>query len=157
MHMAVLVEGISVLVRKDSIKKKMAGGDARFRLLIPNATYCQDGLLARIGFLDPTEVEAFIEELEGAGLSFVEDGQFVDIAVCDQQRGPTVDCDWLEFAHLPVDGGKVGAAWLFESERKAHGVHMPSTRMSIATPAGWQFKDSLSDKFHFLPNDAKPH
>ena len=49
--MAVLVEGISVLVRKDSVRNKMTGGDARFRLLIPNSTFCEDDQLMRVGFL----------------------------------------------------------------------------------------------------------
>jgi hypothetical protein len=130
--MAVLVEGISVLVRKDSIASKMTGGNARFRLLIPNSTFCEDDQLARVGFLIPAEVESFIDELKNVGLTFMEDGKAVDIMVCDQQRGPTIDCDWLEFCHLTIEGGKVGAAWLFEGERKCAGVHMQSTSPKIS-------------------------
>ena len=152
--MGVLVEGISVLVRKDSIEQKVDGGEARFRLHIPNATYCDDGELARVGFLTPTDVGTFIEELEEIGLVFMNEGQFVDIAVCDQQRGATAECEWLEFAHLPVDGGKVGVAWIYEGERMGFGVHLPSKSMSVSTPPGWRFKDSLSDKFQFVPDDA---
>ena len=150
-HVAVLVEGISVVVRKDSIQKKMTGSDARFRLLIPNSTFCEDDQLARVGFLDPAEVGSYIEELVNVGLTFVEDGKSVDIVVCDQQRGPTVDCDWIEFCHIPIEGGKVGAAWIFDGERRGAGIHMQSTSMELATPPGWQFKDSLSDKFQFVP------
>jgi len=149
--MAVLVEGISVLVRKDSVRNRMTGGDARFRLLIPNSTFCEDDQLSRVGFLDPAEVGSFIDELKNVGLTFVEDGKCIDFVVCDQQRGPTVDCDWLEFCHLPMEGGKVGAAWLYEGERKVAGVHMQSASMQLATPPGWTFKDSLSDKFQFVP------
>ena len=61
--MAVLVEGISVLIRKDAVRNKMIGGEDRLRLLIPNATYCDDGELARVGFMTPTDVRAFVEEL----------------------------------------------------------------------------------------------
>ena len=71
--MAVLVEGISVLIRKDSIQNKMTGGDARFKLLIPNSTFCEDDQLARVGFLSPAEVESFIDELENAALTFMEE------------------------------------------------------------------------------------
>ena len=152
--MAVLVEGISVLVRIDAMQQKMTGGEARFRLIIPNATYCDDGELARVGFLSPDEVRAFVEQLEDFGLVFKADGKFADIAVCDQQRGPTADCDWLEFAHLPIDGGKVGAAWVYEGDRWGHGIHMSSPSMTLATPPGWRFEGSLSDKFQFIPDDA---
>ena len=155
--MAVLVEGISVVIRKDAIQSKMAGGEERFRLLVPNSTYCDDGELARVGFLAPADVQAFVEELVDAGLEFMEDGQCIDIAVCDQQRGPTAECQWLEFAHLSMEGGKVGAAWIFEGERLIHGIHMSSTKMTLATPAGWRFEGSLSDKFQFIPDDATRH
>jgi len=152
--MAVLVEAISVLVRKDSVRSKMAGGEERFRLLIPNATYCDDGELARVGFLHPTDVGSFIDELEDGGLTFMEEGKCVDLAVCDQQFGLTADCDWIEFCHLPIDGGKVAVAWIFEGERFGFGVHMSSASFELATPPGWQFEDSLSDKFQFIPFDA---
>jgi hypothetical protein len=155
--MAVLVEGISVLIRKDSIQNKMSGGDARFRLLIPNSTFCEDDHLARIGFLNPVDVESFIDELENVGLTFVEDGKAIDIAICDQQRGLTTDCDWLEFYRLSIEDGKVGAAWMFEGERIAAGVHMQSTNMQLATPHDWKFKDSLSEKFQFVPNNETYH
>ena len=150
-RVAVLVEGISVLVRKDSIREKMTGGEARFRLLIPNATFCEDDQLTRVGFLDPAEVGKFIDELENVELLFIENDKCIDFVVCDQQGGPTAECDWLEFCHLPMEGGKVGAAWLFEGERMGFGVHMQSPSIQLSTPPGWQFKGSLSDKFQFVP------
>ena len=95
--MAVLVEGLSVLVRKDSIRDKMIGGEARFKLLIPNNTFCEDDDLARVGFMHPDDVRAFIDELINVGLAWLTDDKFVDIAVCDQQKGCTLNCDWIEF------------------------------------------------------------
>ena len=149
--MAVLVEGISVLVRKDSIQNKMTGGDASFKLLIPNPTFCEDEQLARVGFLSPDGVGAFIDELKNVGLTFLENDKAIDFAVCDQQRGLTTECDWLEFSHLSIEGGKVGAAWLFDGERIGAGIHMPSANMKLATPPGWTFKNSLSEGFQFIP------
>jgi hypothetical protein len=150
--MAVLVEGISVVVREDAIKDKMNGGWARFKILIPNQTFCQDGEVVRVGFMEPAPLEEFIEQLEEFGLTYLDDGKPIDIIVCDQQRGPMVDCEWIEFARLGIDGGKVGAAWLWDKPRKGFGTHMKMD-MTIAMPAGWHFKDSLSDKFEFVPNN----
>ncbi len=152
--MAVLVEAISILIRKDSIRLKMAGGEERFRILIPNTTYCDDGELARVGFLHPADVGAFIDELEDAGLTFMKEGKCVDLAVCDQQAGLTADCDWVEFCHMRIEDGKIGIAWLYEGERFGFGVHMKSGKMKIAMPVGWEFEGSLSDKFQFVPDDA---
>jgi len=149
--MAVLVEGISVLVRKDAIKNKMQGGWQRFLLTVPNSTLCYDDELARVGFMDPTATGEFIEELESMGLTYIEEGHPVDLLVCDQQRGPMLDCEWIQFARLFVEHGKVGAAWLWLGPRRGHGVHMPAKGLKLHTPQGWKFEDSLSDKFTFVP------
>jgi hypothetical protein len=153
--MAVLVEGISVLVRIDAIASKMPGGWERFKMLIPNTTFCYDKELARVGFLDPSSVGDFIADLEDCGLKYFDEDVLedipVDMIVCDQQRGPVTECEWLEFGRIGVDGGKVGAAWLWEGPRMGYGLHMRA-EMTIALPPGWEFKDSLSDKHEFVPN-----
>lgn len=149
--MAVLVEGISVIVRRDSINRSYQGGWDGFVARVPNSTLCSDAQLARIGFLDPASVKTFIGQVESCGLVFMAEGKCVDITVVDQQRGPTMPCDWLEFTRLPMDGGHVGACWLFEGPRSAAGVHLPGRQLQLATPVGWTFKGSLSEQFRFVP------
>jgi len=151
--MAVLVEGISVVIRLDAVDRVVPGGRAALEALIPNATYCSDGELARVGFLSPADTEAFVDELKVRGLKFIVDGKCKDIAVVDQQRGLTMPCDWLEFAHLRMGDGKVGACWLFEGPRIAAGLHMKCTSIELATPAGWEYAGSLSQKFAFVPGE----
>jgi hypothetical protein len=153
--MAVLVEGISVIVREDAIKAKLDGGWARFKMLIPNQTFCHDGEVARVGFMDPDATMEFTDKLESYGLTYLKDDKPVDIIICDQQRGPMVECEWIEFSRIGIDGGKVGAAWLWDEPRKGWGTHMKMD-MTIAMPAGWHFKDSLSDKFQFIPQSLIP-
>jgi hypothetical protein len=156
--MAVLVEGISVVVRRSAIDAKLDGGWTRFVEDVPNATLCMDDDLARVGFLSPDEVGAFIDHLEQQGLTFVLDGRFQDMAVVDQLRGPTLPVDWLEYAQFPYgeDGGKVAACWLFEGPRMGAGIHMPQGGVDIATPRGWDYEDSLSAKFDFVPTEQVP-
>jgi hypothetical protein len=155
--MAVLVEGISVVVRADSIVKEMQGGWERFRSLVPNGTLCFDDDLARVGFLDPNEVSAFIDRLESEGLTFLAGDQPIDLAVLDQQRGLTTPCDWIEFLRMkwgrdPEEDHRVGMCWLWDEPRRGAGIHMPSLKMSLATPPGWKFEGSLSHEFTFMPN-----
>lgn len=153
--MAVLVEAISVIVRRDAIARKFGGGWPEFVSGVPNATLCYDEELARVGFMTPPDTEAYINYLETEGLMFLDkDDQAVDIAVADQQRGLMVDCDWLEFARLAFDtAGKVGACWLFEEPRIAWGVCLPGKTLMLATPPGWEYENSLSKEFHFAPDE----
>jgi hypothetical protein len=149
--MAVLVEGISVIVRSSAIANTLEGGWERFRLLVANQTCCNDDELVRVGFIYPQEVRACINALEEFGLTFMDQNTPVDMVVCDQHYGPRAICDWIEFTHLTIDGGKVGVAWLWEGKRHGHGTHM-RPGMKVATPQGWHFKGSLSDKVQFAPD-----
>ena len=153
--MAVLVEAISVIVRRDAINAKFSGGWREFLSSVPNRTLCSDEELARVGFMSPPDIETFVRRLEKGGLTFLRDGKAVDIVVVDQIRGPTMPADWLEFSHLSLGGteNKVAACWLFEGPRIAAGIHMPAKEMTLSTPDGWTYEDSLSANFKFLEND----
>jgi hypothetical protein len=72
---AVLVEAISVVVRREAIDRSFAGGWDTFVSLVPNATLCTDGQLARVGLTDPKAVERFVNSLKSHGLVFFITGQ----------------------------------------------------------------------------------
>jgi len=153
--MAVLVEAISVVVRRDAIDTRFSGGWRQFVSIVPNATLCTDDDLARVGFMSPSDVQTFVRRLEKSGLTCIDRGKFVDIAIVDQLHGPTMPVDWLEIAHLKIgdSGNKVAACWLFEGPRIAAGIHMPETRITIATPPGWRYAGSLSANFKFVAKE----
>ncbi|MGA2404742.1 MAG: hypothetical protein ABSG91_24080 [Syntrophobacteraceae bacterium] len=150
--MAVLVEAISVIVRRDAINKRFSGGWHRFESTVPNSTLCADDDIARVGFMSPADVEVFVRLLENGGLTFLHDRHAVDIAVVDQLRGPTSPADWLEFSivELGGSGNKVAACWLFEGERMGRGIHFPTKGLALATPPGWRYENSLTAKFKFV-------
>ena len=152
--MAVLVEAISVIVRRDAITARFSGGWRQVLAIVPNSTLCADEDLARVGLMSPPDTEAFVRRLENRGLNFVLDGKAVDIAVVDQMRGPTRPAEWLEFARLSFGGteNKVAACWLFEGPRIAAGIHLSAKGMALATPDGWTYDDSLSANFKFVEN-----
>lgn len=150
--MAVLVEAISVVVRRDAIDDRYSGGWREFLNCIPNCTFCADEELARVGFMSPSDVESFVKHLESCGLTFLRNGLCVDIAIVDQRLGPTMPVEWLEFAQLSLSstGNKVAVCWLFEGPKIAAGIHMPSLSMTIATPNGWTYENSLSANSKFI-------
>jgi hypothetical protein len=152
--MAVLVEGISVIVRRETIQKRFEGGWRAFVETVPNRTFCTDDVLARVGFMNPFDVESYIDTLKERGLQFLADGKALDIAVFDQLRGPTTGCDWLNYARLPLgeSGDVIAACWLNDASVEIRSVPPPSD-LRIAVPEGWIYKKSLSKQFLFTPNE----
>ena len=141
--MAVLIEAISVVIRTDALLKKYPGGWNAFMKIVPNSTLCSDNELARVGFMTPQDVGAFVARLEQAGLVFLRSEKAVDLAIVDQLRGPTTPCDWLEFGHIEMGPGKVAACRLAGSQ---------STE--ILTPDGWKYEGSLSASHGFVPTEG---
>ena len=140
--MAVLIEGISVITRADSLLEKFPGGWKGFEAIVPNQTLCADNEIVRVGFMMPQDVEAFIKALQKAGLVFQKDGAAVDIAVVDQRRGLTTRCDWLEFGHVEIGprGESVSSCRL-----------AGSLNNQIVCPPDWKYEGSLSSSHGFIP------
>jgi len=150
--MAVLLEILSVVIRHDAIRRAFRGGWAAFeRAPAPNRTLCSDGELIRIGFMHPADAAAYISTLEAAGLIYQRDGQAVDLALVDQQRGLLLPAPWLEVGLLCINGREVAACWLTDRQPD-----------NLAVPPGWKYEGSASqhpclcaeaddgDRFKFL-------
>jgi len=145
--MAVLVEGISVIIRVSEIQNKISGGWEGFKKYVPNRTLCCDNEVVRIGFMTPDDVKDFVEKLESLGLIFQENAEAKDIAVADQIRGITTKCPWLEFGHVNLDGDpkkRIAACRLAGSDQN-----------QIFTPDGWKFEESLSSSYCFSPTESE--
>ncbi len=143
--MAVLVEGISVIVRIEPIERKYPGGWVAYRDASPNATLCADNEISRIGFMGPDDVKRFISKLEQFGLRHLVDGKAQDILVIDQIAGPCSPCDWIEWGHVGIDEElhKVGACRLLNSKET-----------KVFLPEKWRYDESLTAQFHFIPGDT---
>jgi hypothetical protein len=142
---AVLCEAISVIIRKSSIVDRFEGGFDTFLKLVPNDTLCDDGELIRVGFMSPDNVESYIGKLVEFNLRFHRTSvsgleNVADIAVVDQQRGLTNDCEWLLVGRIPINskGDAVTGCWL-----------AGSIINKLFFPDDWTFENSLSQKFHF--------
>jgi hypothetical protein len=141
--MPVLIEAISVVVRRDAVDAKFPGGFETFMGWVSNKTLCADADLARVGFMAPEDVKHFITELEAQGLIYLREGSSLDIAVIDQQRGFTAPCDWAETGR--IESGSVGGSVLACR-------FVGSSEEIFITPDGWVFEGSLSQKFTFVEN-----
>ena len=142
--MAVLIEGISVVINADALLSAFSGDWEAFKTIVPNETLCADNELVRVGFMVPDDVQAFIEKLESYGLCFLKDEKAIDIVVADQQRGLSTECAWAEFGHVNIGSGK---------QRVSACRLIGSTLNQTVTPPGWEYQDSLSASFGFVPTE----
>jgi tetratricopeptide (TPR) repeat protein len=138
---AVLIEGISVVVRRDTIDRRYKTGWPGFEANAINETLCSDTELVRVGFMSPDNIRSYIKQLERHGFVFLDsNGAVVDIVVIDQREGPTAPCNWIEFFKQEIPEGEVSAARLTGSQVAG-----------LFCPEGWDFSRSLSRDFTFYP------
>ena len=144
--MAVLVEGISVVILRQSIERKYPGGWGHFEQNTREKTFCADDELARVGFQTLQEVDDYIDHLQKLGLVFMQDEQSVDMAIVHQLQGIASPCSWLEFGHvrLSASGSRVAAC-----RRKGSAV----TR--LVTPEDWHYAGSLTEMLRVKPTETE--
>ena len=96
--MAVLIEALNVIVKDEAFNGNPLNKDLFFQN-IPSKAFCSDGLIHRVGFMDPKYVGQYIEYLERElGLTFLDNkNNAKDIVVIDMLKGPTTNCDWIGF------------------------------------------------------------
>ncbi|MGJ5044079.1 MULTISPECIES: hypothetical protein [unclassified Bradyrhizobium] len=146
--MAVLIEAISVVVKLASLFERAPTGWDGFKASLPNATLCSDNELARVGFMAAEDVRTFVEFLTAShGLIHTSNGEAVDIVVVDQLAGPRSSCSWIEYGHVNLGGNpkmRVAACRL-----KGSAVRQ------VFTPDGWEFENSLSHTYGFVPGGSE--
>jgi hypothetical protein len=111
--MSVLVEAINVIVRQETLARKYPGGAEAYARDCPNKTFCADDHLTRVGFMNPAEVQNFVDVLVSFGFVFHDGEKFVDIAVVDQTVGLTAACCWLDTGRFPEG---FSGCWLVGTE-----------------------------------------
>jgi len=146
--MAVLIEGISVVIKMSSIVNQFSGGLEHFIAQVPNRTLCADTELVRIGFMTPADTQSFVERLGRNGLLYRSQGRAVDVVVVDQQSGFVIPCEWAEF----------GTTHWNNNSRCPIAVcrATPSNVDQVVVPEGWRFEQSLSAQHTFIQNGELP-
>jgi hypothetical protein len=146
--MAVLIEGISVVVRCEAVVRVHPGGAAAFTAEVPNQTMCADGELARVGFMTPRDAQIYVEHLGARGLKYHEGKSALDLVVVDQRAGMLVACDWAEFG---------STHWNNNPAQPISVCRAKPTRIDrVVVPNGWTYERSLSANHKFVDLGQMP-
>lgn len=137
--MAVLIEGFSVVVRRDRIDEVFPGGWDSFVATCPNQTLCADSFVARVGFMNSDDAARFSVGLELRGLTCPPAPE-PDLVVVDQEHGFFTHCDWLE----------LGSVEIGPNQRIRVGRFAGDLTKRVALPGQWEYERSLSKASGFI-------
>ena len=151
--MAVLVEGFSVIVRRDAIERTYPGRWDAFAREVPNQTLCADEKIARVGFMAWDDMKHYIAFLESRGLVYLRDGKGIDITIARPRGEVATPCDWISFRVRPVgsQGGQIFICRFHDKALWKAGLDGDPRTEPVATPRGWLYEQSLSRDFGFVP------
>lgn len=147
--MAVLVEGISVVVRCRAIVEKYQGGQEAFVAELPNDSLCADGELAAVSFMTPASVQAYVGLLEQRGLRYFDGHTAVDVVVVDQNSGIRAPCEWAEFGHSVLKNDP--------EQRVSICIHKPTGVEEVVLPHNWAHEHSLYAAGVHVPEQLPEH
>jgi hypothetical protein len=126
--MPVVADCTSVLIRNATIEERYPGGVREFENNSPNRTFCTDGLVSRVAFMDPKDAEAFIDLLTGMGFVAPSELDSLEIAVFEKDVGFYFPCSWLHVAMAELgEGVEAPMAWLRGTDAS-----------TFIAPPGWQ-------------------
>ena len=96
--MAVLIEALNIVLRDEIFNIDPSKREV-FLQNIPTKAFCSDGILYRVGFMDPKYAEQYIHYLENElHLKYLDDENSAqDFVVVDMLKGPTTKCNWIDF------------------------------------------------------------
>jgi hypothetical protein len=136
--MAVLVEGVCLLLRCDSVNRLYPGGVAALADECTAQAVCADEELMALTFEDSDAAEEYLAELEQYGFRHLHNDMAVDAVLADPHLGPISPCGWAEYGQAAIDSD--------ETKRVAI-CSMPGAEVSdLCVPKGWRFKGSLSEE-----------
>ena len=170
--MPVLIEGVSVLLKKGSIIERYQGGYGQFLFdLHDRSKYSESNELISISFNNHEEARVYLKFLVERGLKimlFNEDNpNNTDAMLVDQVFGPSFRVYWLDFIHLSPnpqskarrkakkpkvsdDEHIVIAATDREVDDKDEIRQIGWGKDEIAFPKDWEFKKSKSMDLEFM-------
>jgi len=136
--MTILIEAISIVVRCDALERLGPDGQDHFYSSIPNQTYCSDGRLARVGFMEEKDALDFVAVMESLGLVRLEADAPADFMIALQGVTDSVPCKWLERFKVECRGNTLDVAAFVDDEGK---VYLEEDPGGFVAPSGWSPED----------------
>lgn len=139
--MSVLIEAVSVVIKRDSIRTKFSGGWSSFQSIVfSQYSTCADSNLATVSFLAASDAFSYVRFLEEMDFIYLQ-----DFAIADQTQGLKDTCDWCYITDFKLYNNPAMAV----TGCKAEG----GKERKLYVPPGWKFEGSLSQHCTYQDTD----
>ncbi len=139
--MSVLIEAVSVVVKRDSIRTKFSGGWSSFQSIVfSQYSMCADSNLATVSFLAARDAHSYMGFLEEMDFIYLQ-----DFAIADQTQGLKDICDWCYIADFKINNNPA----MTVTGCKAEG----GKEEKLYVPPGWKYEGSLSQYCTYQDTD----
>jgi hypothetical protein len=143
--MAVLVEGVCLLLRCDAVARLYPGGLAALADACTASAVCADEDLMALTFEDSAAAEDYLAELEQLGFRHLVNDMAVDAVLADPHLGPISPCGWAEYGQATIDS---------DPNKRVALCAMPGAEATeLCVPRGWRFQGSLSEALALADDD----
>ncbi|HSD62294.1 MAG TPA: hypothetical protein VLB50_00790 [Ignavibacteriaceae bacterium] len=145
--MAVLIEGITVIIKAKPLLEKYPGGWEKFLVDVPNNTLCYDDEIVAVAFMFEEDACEYIYSLEKCGLVYLKNGAAQDLDVVSQVEDVERSCPWLEFGNMRIDD---------DPQKQILICSLKETQVKkVVLPGNWNYEHSLSkNKISFSAEEA---
>ena len=143
--MAVLVEGVCLLLRCEAAERLYPGGVVALAAACTAEAVCADDDLMALTFEDSDSAEDYLAELEQYGFRHLVHDMAMDAVLADPHLGPVSPCGWADYGQACVEG---------DASKRVAVCAMPGTDMNeLCVPKGWRFRGSRSEALALADGD----
>ncbi|MDD9947043.1 MAG: hypothetical protein OXU20_38730 [Myxococcales bacterium] len=143
--MAVLIEGVCLLLRCDAVERHYPGGVPALAAACTAEAVCADDDLMSLTFDDFDAAEEYLAELEQYGLRHLVDGMAGDAVLADPHIGPVSPCAWAEYSQAVVSA---------DPQQRVAVCTMPGSEVAtLCVPVGWRIAGSRSESLALADDD----
>lgn len=136
--MAVLIEGVCLLLRCDAVERLYPGGVKALASACTAEAVCADDELMSLTFDDSDAAEDYLAELEQYGFRHLVNDLAIDAVLADPHLGPISPCGWADYGQVTIES---------DPNKRVAVCSMPGAEVSeLCVPKGWRYKGSRSEE-----------
>ena len=146
--MAVLVEMISVIIKRDSIENNLPSNKylTLMDYILQNPS-CMDEDMLCIHMNSPALTSSFVDFSQECHLDWGK-----DFIIVDQNDGPTTDCEWIQFTHVGADEPIAIGVFFDGAKDFGDGLYIKDKdNFGVAVPQIWEYEGSMSQGHKIIP------